>query len=251
MTSTDDEWFADEEFWIASYPFMFPDRRIEEAEREVEQILTLTEQTAGAVLDLACGPGRHAVALARRGFAVTGVDRSAFLLGKARSRAKELGLAIDFVHDDMRAIRRPATYDVALSLFTSFGFFQDDADNQRVLDNVAESLKPGGVFVLDMLGKEILARIFTPTGSTEAPDGLVIQRRRVASDWSRVDNEWILLKDERTRTFRFGHWIYSAREIEWMFRKAGFGDVRVFGSLAGIPYGPGAERLVVIGTKPA
>jgi hypothetical protein len=120
-----------------------------------------------------------------------------------------------------------------------------------VLDNVAESLKPGGALVLDMLGKEILARVFTPTGSTEMAEGLVVQRRRVTNDWSRMDNEWILLQHERPRTFRFAHWIYSAREIEWMFRKAGFAEVRVFGSFAGTPYGPDAERLVVVGTKPA
>ena len=251
MTSANDDWFADEEFWIASYPFMFPDRRVEAAEHEVEQILALTRHTKGAVLDLACGPGRHAVALARRGFAVTGVDRSAFLLDKARLRASELDLDIEWVHEDMRAIRRPATYEIALSLFTSFGFFHDDADNQRVLDNVAGSLKPGGAFVLDMLGKEILARIFTPTSSTERSEGLVVHRHRVTDDWSRMDNEWILLQHERPRTFRFAHWIYSAREIEWMFRKAGFAEIRVFGSLAGTPYGPDAERLVVVGTKPA
>ena len=243
------EWFADEEFWIASYPFMFPDRRVEAAEREVEQILALTGRPVGAVLDLACGPGRHAVALARRGFAVTGVDRSTFLLGKARSRAKELGLEIEWVHDDMRAIRRPATFDLALSLFTSFGFFRDDADNQQVLDNVAESLKASGVFVLDMLGKEIIARGYMPTGTTEFPDGLVVQRRRVAGDWSRMENEWILLEDGRARSFHFHHWIYSGREIEWMFRKAGFAEVRVLGGLDGTPYGPEAKRLVVVGTK--
>ena len=249
MTFAPDDWFAEEAFWIASYPFMFPDSRFEAAEHEVEKIIALAQRTGGTVLDLACGPGRHAVVLAQRGFTVTGVDRSAFLLGKAQTRAKELKQEIEWVHADMRTIRRPAAFDLAISLFTSFGYFPDDADNQRVLDNVAASLKSGGVFVLDMLGKEILARIFNPTASTESPDGLVIQRRTVTADWSKMDNQWILLHDNAARTFRVSHWIYSGREIDWMLRRAGFDDVRVYGDLGGAVYGPEAKRLVVVGRK--
>lgn len=249
MNHRTDEWFADEAFWITTYPFMFPESRFEAAGREVDQVLALAQRTHGAVLDLACGPGRHSVPLAQRGFTVTGVDRSAFLVGRAQARATELGIAVEWVQADMRSFRRPGAFDLALSLFTSFGYFRDDAENQGVLDNVAASLRPGGVFVLDMAGKEVLARIFNPTASRETQDGLVVHRRTVMDGWSRLQNEWILLQGGTARTFRFSHWIYSGREIERMFQQAGFLEVRLCGDFLGAPYGPGADRLVVIGRK--
>jgi len=247
--ATEHEWFADEQFWIASYPFMFPDSRFAAASIDVDQILALVQKHDGAVLDLACGPGRYSIPLAERGFKVTGVDRSPFLLGHARARAVEHGVNVDWVEADMRAFRRPAAFDLALSLFTSFGYFRDDAENQHVLDNVAASMRVGGALVVDVLGKEALARIFNPTGSDEVADALVIQRRRVKGDWERIENEWILLRDGTTRKFVFEHWVYSARELKQMLTQAGFGDVRVYANYRGDPYGPDATRLVAVGRK--
>lgn len=244
------EWFADEAFWTTTYPFMFPESRMEGAAGEVGQVLALAGCGGGAVLDLACGPGRHSVELARRGFAVTGVDRSAFLLGRARERAREAGVEVEWVHADMLGFRRPGSFDLALSLFTSFGFFADDADNQRVVDDVAASLRPGGVFVLDVAGKEVLARIFNPAAIRDIPGGMMIHRRRVVDGWSRMENDWIFLEGGTARTFRFAHWIYSGREIEGMFRRAGFAEVRLCGDFGGAPYGPEASRLVVVGRMP-
>src|SRR5262249_25383575 len=154
-------------------------------------------------LDLGCGPGRHAVALARRGFAVTAVDRTGFLLDKARTRAREAGVEVEFVQEDMRRFRRPAAFDLAVSMFTAFGYFEDNADHLQVPGNVGESLRPGGGFVIDVAGKEWLAAHFRPTDSTPGPDGsLMVDRREVVEDWTRVENEWIVIRDGRARSFR-------------------------------------------------
>jgi SAM-dependent methyltransferase len=144
MDQAEHEWFADEAFWSASYVVTFPESRFVAAATDVEQILELVQRTEGRVLDLACGPGRRSIPLAQRGFAVTGVDRSAFLLERARARGAEHGVAVEWLQADMRDFRRPDSFDLALSLFTSFGYFRDDADNQRVFDNVVASLRPGG-----------------------------------------------------------------------------------------------------------
>ena len=254
MTDSADEWFADDAFWEATYPFMFPESRFAGAADEVDRVLALTGMApgaGGAALDLACGPGRHSLALASRGFAVTGVDRSAFLLDRARARAAESDAAVEWVHADMRDFARPRAFDLALCLFTSFGYFADDAENQRVLARIAASLRPGGVCVLDVAGKEVLARIFRPADVRDVPGGMVVHRRAVEAGWSRMRNEWTLLQGARARTFRFAHWIYSGRELALMFERAGFVDVRLCGDLAGAPYGPEAGRLVVVGRTPA
>ena len=113
---------------------------------------------------------------------------------------------------------RPAAFDLALNVFTSFGYFDDQAENRRVLENIFASLKPGGAFVFDHLGKEFLAARFVPTLSQSLPDGtILVQRQSIMDDWSRIDGEWILLAEGRATTFRLRHWLYSGREIRELF----------------------------------
>src|SRR5579862_1805434 len=149
------DWFENEDFWRALYPVMFPPERFAAAGAQVDQILKLTGIETGNVLDLCCGPGRHAQEFAGRGFSVTGVDRSDYLLAQAKARQTA---PVEWVAQDMREFLRKSTFDLACNLFTSFGYFDTDDDNRRVLRNVHDSLKPGGVFVMEMLGKERLAR---------------------------------------------------------------------------------------------
>jgi trans-aconitate methyltransferase len=99
------------------------------------------------------------------------VDRTAFLLERACERAQAAGLDLELVQADMREFRRPAAYDLAVSLFTSFGYFDALEDDLRVLRNLRASLTPSGVLVMDMVGKEWLARHFQPTRSAPSPTG--------------------------------------------------------------------------------
>jgi SAM-dependent methyltransferase len=183
------------------------------------------------------------------GFQVTGVDRTAFLLDKAVQRSAVEDIDVEWIRSDMRDFVRPSAYDLALSLFTSFGFFWDDAENQRVLENLFESLGPRGTLVVDVAGKEVIAKIFEPTSSHDVEGSVVVQRRRVIDNWSRMSNEWMWIQDTGVRSFRFEHWIYSGRELEQMLRRVGFEEVRLFGDFLGRPYDANAQRLVVVGTK--
>ncbi len=244
------EWFDDESFWRDLYPFMFPDARFSAVEEQIEQVLALAAPPGNDALDLCCGPGRWSVALAQAGFAVTGVDITPHLLGMARDRAADAGVEIEYVRSDMRDFARPGSFDLALSMFTSFGYFEQPEEDIGVLRNVFLSLRPGGVFLLEMMGKERLARIFQPTTSSSLPDGtLLVERHEVRDAWSRMANEWTLIRDGKARTFRFEHTIYSARELRDRLEQAGFGEVNAFGGFDGAPYGPESERLVVVARK--
>jgi len=135
----------------------------------------------GGVLDLCCGPGRHSVEFAKRGFHVTGVDTSDYLLERARERAEEFKVQIEWVKDDMRHFRRHAAFELACILFTSFGYFEDDDENLQVARTVHESLRPGGVLITDVIGKERLARNWRDSSSSEFPDGtLLVQLPQVS-----------------------------------------------------------------------
>ena len=244
------DWYADESLWAETYSFMFPDSSFESAIEQVDKIIELTGVTDGKLLDIGSGPGRFAVPFAKHGFAVTGVDITPFLMDKARAYADAEGVEIEFVREDMRSFVRADTFDIAISMLTSFGYFDDESQNLKVLNNIRASLRPGGVFVLDTKGKEVLAKIFLETNSKELPDrGLIVQRRQAINDWSQMENEWLLIKDGRVRSFGLRHWIYSGREFKEMLRAAGFSDVEVYGDLEGSSYGPEAKRLIAIGRK--
>jgi 2-polyprenyl-3-methyl-5-hydroxy-6-metoxy-1,4-benzoquinol methylase len=106
---------------------MFPDERFEDAIEQVDKALDLTQPKGTTALDLCCGPGRCSIALARLGFSVTRVDRTKFLLEKARAKAKAAGLRIKWTQQDMRDFLSPNTFDVLLSMYTSLGVFRQQA----------------------------------------------------------------------------------------------------------------------------
>ena len=242
------QWFENEEFWRAFYPWMFSERRLQAAPQEVEQMLALSGVSEGALLDLCCGPARHAVLLAAKGFRVTGVDRSPFLLDKARKRAAQAGVPIEFVQSDAREFLRPGAFDLALSLFTSFGYFETRAEDLSLLRNIRANLKPGGAFVIDVMGKECMASFPAKTRWEESQNGeIFIDHAQVLPGWAKLHVQWILIKGERARRFEFNLNLYSGQELAAALEHAGFAQVQIFGSLAGPPYDAAATRLVARG----
>jgi SAM-dependent methyltransferase len=246
MIGLANEWFADKSFWEVMYPFIFPDAARAAAVMEVAAISSLVGRPIGTVLDLCCGPGRHSVAFAKQGSRVTGVDRSPLLLDRARQYAAGEGVEIRWVQQDMRDFIEPHAFDLVVNLFTAFGYFEDPADNQRVLTNIRASLVAGGAFVLDVVGKEVLARIFQQCRVQEVQDGaLLVMRGKVIDDWSRIENDWRVVRNSDARSFRFRHWLYSAVELRQMLADAGFIKIDMFGSVDGASYGVDANRLIV------
>jgi SAM-dependent methyltransferase len=242
-------WHEDDAFWETFAPSTFSKDRRAAAPAEVDAVLALSRVRPPApVLDLACGVGRHSLELARRGFGVTGVDRTRRFLEEASAAAEAEGLRVEWVEADMREFVRPAAFGLALSLFTSFGFFEDPADDLRVARNLRASLHPEGVAVLEMAGKEPLVRRFTPRDWRMLDDGsLVLQERSVVAPWRAIASCWILVRPDGARrqdslTVR----LYSAMELSALLQEAGFGTVEVYGSLAGIPYDYDAQRLVAV-----
>ena len=241
------EWFENEAFWRECRGLLFDEGRMERAGGEIDWIAERTGIEPGArVLDLCCGIGRHAREFVARGYAVTGVDLEATYLAEASRAAPEL----ETVQCDMRAFRREASFDLAINLYTSFGYFDDPDDDQRVLDNICASLRSGGQFVLDLKGKENLARVFEPLGTTElADDTLLVSRRRIEGDWEYCRTTWIVIRGGERREFTFRTRLYAATELRSMLRRAGFAEIEFRGSLAGAPFDHKSNRTVAIARK--
>jgi SAM-dependent methyltransferase len=243
-------WHESDDFWETMAPMIFGNQRWDAAPVEVDQVVRLLGASPGAaILDLCCGPGRHSLELARRGFNVTGVDRTAVYIERAQEQAEAEGLAVEFVQEDMRHFCRPNVFDAAISLFTSFGYFEDPDENHQVLTNMYHSLKDEGTLILEMMGKEVLARIFRERDWSEQDGVLFLEERKVSKDWSWMENRWIMLRGQERHEFEISHWLYSAAELSAMLKECGFGSVGVYGDLEGAPYDHRARRLVAVAYK--
>jgi SAM-dependent methyltransferase len=147
----------------------------------------------------------------------------------------------------MRRFVRPGSFDVVVNLLTSFGYFADPEDECRTLRNCRANLRPGGVLVMDIMSKEVLARVFRPRDWRREADGrILLEERKVEGNWRWLEVCWTLLSggQSHVRTFRLR--VYAASELIDLLETVGFRDVRCFGSLGGSAYDQDAERLVIL-----
>jgi SAM-dependent methyltransferase len=245
-------WHEQDEFWELAPLFTAHHWKI--APQQVDFVLSLLGLAPGAaILDLPCGVGRHSLDLARRGYCVTGVDRTTACLQAAREAAAAESLELELIQADMREFVRPETFDAAINLYTSFGYFEDPAEDRQVAQNFWQSLKPGGALVMQMMGKEVLARIFTPRDWQELPDGsLFLQERTMIDGWSWMKSRWIVVKGAQRREWTVGHRLYDGAGLKALLLDVGFESVTLYGGLADdAPYDTSAQQLTAVARKAA
>jgi SAM-dependent methyltransferase len=238
MTEWFEQWFGEE------YHALYPHRDDEDARRAVALIRSVVTWESGDwILDLACGPGRHAAELARWAGHVVGFDLSRAMLRRARERS---GAAL--VRGDMRALPfRAGSFTLAVNLFTSFGYFLNEEENCRVVSQVAGALAPGGHFVLDYLNAEHVRRTLKVVEQAKGRDVLV--RRRIDSANRFVIKE-IELRDEGRR-FEERVRLYGADELVALLGDAGLRVVARFGDYDGGGAGPDAPRVILVAARTA
>ncbi len=243
-------WHEDDSFWETWGPLMFIPEKIAAAKEEMEKVTILTGLEPGAsVLDLCCGVGRCSLELARRGFRVTGVDRTSNYLKQAREKAGEEKLDIEFLQDDMRRFVRPDSFDCVISMYTSWSYFEDPEEDRQVILNACTSLKPGGKLVMQTHGKETLARIFQERGWTETDGVIWLQEREARNNWSWMWNRWILIDGNERKEGEVTHRLYAGTEMIALLKDCGFSGVELFGDLDGNPYNQTARQLITVGYK--
>jgi SAM-dependent methyltransferase len=253
------EWFDDDGLWRLVRDAVFPPASFAAAPGEIAALFELLGIGRGRsldVLDLPCGPGRHALPLAQAGHRVVAVDRTrAYLeeleqrLADRRARQPGRDLEIETVAADMREFRRPGAFDLALNLYTSLGYFEDIEDDRRTLRGLRESLRPGGVLAIDLVGREVLARIFEARRWTRLDDGTIqLAENRVTDAWRWMEVSWTFVRDGVSRTVDLSHRIWGANDLERELLAAGFSRVAFHGAFDGRPYDHEATRLVAIAT---
>jgi SAM-dependent methyltransferase len=243
-------WHNQDQFWELFEPILFNRQRQSSAQGELEKVASLLKiQKHERILDLCCGIGRHCLELARQGFGVVGVDRTASYIAKAKQNAVEEFLEVDFVVADMKEYCQPSGFDIVINLFGSFGYFEDPDDDRQVVRNMYASLRSGGRFLIETMGKEIAAREFQERDWSQHGDMIVLSERKPIQNWNRIQTRWIVIKGNQRVEHTVSVRSYSAAELSGLLSDNGFVNVQVYGDLEGRDYDHEAKRLVVIGTK--
>jgi len=234
------------------YLDVYPHRNDSEAEANAPAIVKLLGLAAGQrVLDVASGAGRYSRALSRRGLLVTGIDLSSDLLEEARELSPGLPGSPRYIRADVRALPFFQQFDAAVSLFTSFGYFEGRGDDLLALEGVQRALVPGGVFLLDFLNAEAVRRTLEPVSEIQTGRFTVHMERHVDEDApggprvrKHVRALWRdtgLLATEFEEDVR----LYTADDIDGLLEEAGFhlqGDR--LGGFDGRPFGATSSRLI-------
>jgi SAM-dependent methyltransferase len=251
------EWFEDEDFWTAYAPIMFDEARWAEVPGVVDAIERLARPSPGAsVLDACCGPGRHCLELASRGYRVTGIDITEAYLAAARESAADgargtgagRGPEARFLRADIREFAADEPFDLAINLYTSFGYFSDPAEDLAALRRIRAALRTGASLVLETTGKETAARDFIAGESFERGGWDVRTEFEVVGAWEGLRNRWILSRGSEVVDRSFVLRLYSGTELKAALLGAGFAEVRILGSVDGSPYDQRASSLVALAT---
>lgn len=206
------------------------------------------------VLDLCCGQGRHSIALAKTGLSVTGVDLSKEMLAIARSSADEAGAAVSLHQADMRHLPDDLEnqFDAVINMFSSFGYLESENDDQKVLQQIAKSLKPGGKLLMDLLNREWVIINNEEYDWQNHEDGrIVLEHRQLNLKTSTNHLRYTeILPDGSRREMSDLHMrLYTLTELTKMLAAADLTLSHVYGGFRGEEYTVDTRRMVVVARK--
>jgi 2-polyprenyl-3-methyl-5-hydroxy-6-metoxy-1,4-benzoquinol methylase len=238
------EWFDSD-----NYLKVYSHRDETEAERLVNQIVNNTNFVSGSkVLDMACGSGRHSIIFASKGYEVTAIDLSKNLIATAEANAKEQNVNIEFVNSDILEFNSNKKFDLTVNLFTSFGYFDDDEDNFKIIQKAFDLLTDGGMFVIDYFNKNYLLNNLIPT-TVYSDNGTRITQNRFIKG-NRVRKNITIENNGKIDEFYESVRLYNHDEMLSFLKRAGFKIIRKFGDYEGNDFEEdSSQRLIIFAQK--
>ncbi|MCC6132098.1 MAG: class I SAM-dependent methyltransferase [Acidobacteria bacterium] len=237
-------WFGEE------YLALYPNRDEQEAEIQaafaVERLAAYARLGKVGFLDLACGTGRHAIALNDSFYGVAGLDLSLPLLRAARRRVTKPRPG--YTRGDMRRLPyQSGVFGSVVNFFTSFGYFDDPMDDLAVLEEIRRVLVPGGVFLSDLFNAErVLSALVQYEEKTIAGERVSI-RRWYDPSRKRLEKEITMEPDGAAKTYRESVRVYREEELRILHQEAGFLVLESFGDFDGTPFNPKrSPRLILM-----
>jgi SAM-dependent methyltransferase len=241
MTKEHPKWFQSW-FDTSYYHILYKHRDYKEAEAFIKNIVTyLNLNKADSILDLACGKGRHSIFLNSLGYDVTGLDLSKNSIEHAKTNESE---SLHFEVHDMKNVYE-TQFEIVLNLFTSFGYFQDEMDNFKVIQTIKSSLKQNGIGVIDYMNSPLVIDNLIAHNSYES-DGIKFELKRNYKDGFITKN--IEVNDDGN-SFHFEEKVraFTFQDFETMLSNAGLHLLDCFGSYKLEPFNnKTSERLILI-----
>lgn len=208
------------------------------------------------ILDLCGGQGRHSLELSRRGFQdVTVLDYAGFLIALGKKKAREEGLNTLFVLNDARDTGFPGQrFRVIIVMASSFGYFIDENENEKILHETFRLLMPKGSLLLDLPDREYVLNNFTLQSWHEANEDIVVCRQRRLDEDIICGREMVISKMKGLiRDATYCTRLYSPEKITTMLTSAGFSSVAIQKDFAANErkgdYGLMTNRMLVIAEK--
>lgn len=249
---------ANERWFDTAFDLDYLERYAHRDDTEALRMLELFDRAAqlpdGArILDLGCGGGRHARQFTARGYDVVGLDLSEPLLLEALRLQPDGERRPRYVRGEMMHLPfRDAVFDGVANLFTTFGYYSEDADNEAVIAEASRVLRPGGIFFFDFINLPWLRRTLAPASESRLPDGTrsrehrwltpppvrVEKRVRLYDD----DGRLMLEQQESVRAF-------SREELQAIFAAHGLEILKTYGGYSGEPWNEATPRLIFLARK--
>ena len=151
---------------------------------------------------------------------------------------------------DLREFIRPGAFDIAINMYTSFGYCKTIEEDALIISNIAQSLKEGGCFILEMVGREIAVRDFTAGEWFERAGYTVLTDFMVEGAWEGLRSHWQLYsKDGLKADHTFVQRLYAATELRQLMLSSGFASVEIYGDFDRSPYNERARTMILVGYK--
>ena len=226
--------------------------------RFIDRIASLSIKDT--ILDVGCGHGRHSIGLASLGYRVVGIDYSRKFIQMAINTARKAHVNPIFKQQDMRRLNYDAAFDVVLSIFTSFGYF-DHHENLHVLHNMCKALKNHGRLVLDVLNADMIFRDIKRDGKQISPTVYIRKYTHKKGKYIFVDTDSLNEKTQVThlhRLWRYGKQSgkydfyilrYTLQQLIRMISEEGFAIHSVFGDYNGSSWNPTTKRTIIVAIK--
>jgi SAM-dependent methyltransferase len=254
-----DSWYKT---WFSSpdYLTLYKHRDTNDAKKIISLLFkNIKLKRSSKILDLACGNGRHSIFFVKRGFNVVGIDLSKFLISEAKKKLNgaysKFKNRLTFEIKDMRNIQYVNEFDLVVNIFTSFGYFSKNSDNEKVIKEVSCALKHGGYFLFDFLNSKYIKNNLVPFDKTKFDSKVAIQIREIKKDI--LFKEIYIFSGRKPKHYYPGiiHFterikLYTFSDFQKIFKKYNLKVLKTFGDYKGSKFKINkSKRLVLIAKK--
>ena len=247
---------------VNSYLEIYGHRNEKEAQKAyplLARILNRTDsedKSSLMILDLACGAGRYAILLASEGYRVTGVDLSRPLLDEALKKWNDLskgnkGGTLELVRSDMRKLPFRKSFNLIINMFTSFGYFESDSENERVIKTISDHLVTDGNFVIDYLNRDSVIANLQEESESRVGEYSIVQHRWLTEDNKRVEKkvEVLDVSGDNVLSYTESVRMYTFSQMKAMIEKYSLEIMDVSGDYNGSKFSESSPRLIIAGRK--